>query len=163
VTLDGVCIDKLSLLKISDYILETTIAHKLVPTVTSSLPLLGRGFQWRTFAFLWIMKMLALLSHSKSNCLAALHDSQMRQLQLMTPYSRTSQSHVTRDGQSASLYWCQAPGPRDQFFFLSNDLKAVADLLTWAPLPTRSHGRKFSIVSGPRQCSLSRVQIPRDS
>jgi hypothetical protein len=35
-----------------DYILQVTITHTLVFTVTSSLSLLCSGFQWRTFPFL---------------------------------------------------------------------------------------------------------------
>jgi hypothetical protein len=34
-----------------DYTLQFTITHTLVSTVTSSLPLLGSGFQQRTFSF----------------------------------------------------------------------------------------------------------------
>jgi hypothetical protein len=39
-----------------DYTLQYTVTHTrtLVPTVTSSLPLLSSGFQLRTFPFLWI-------------------------------------------------------------------------------------------------------------
>jgi hypothetical protein len=43
-----------------DYTLQFTVTHArththtLVFTVTSSLPLLGSGFQRRTFAFLWV-------------------------------------------------------------------------------------------------------------
>jgi hypothetical protein len=35
-----------------DYTMQLTITHTLVPTVTSSLPLLGSGFQLRSFPFL---------------------------------------------------------------------------------------------------------------
>jgi hypothetical protein len=42
----------------SDYALHFTITHThthtLVSTVMSSLPLLGSGFQWRTFPFFWV-------------------------------------------------------------------------------------------------------------
>jgi hypothetical protein len=37
-----------------DYTLQCTVTHKLVSTVTSTLPLLGIGFQRRTFPFLWV-------------------------------------------------------------------------------------------------------------
>jgi hypothetical protein len=37
-----------------DYILQFTITHTLVFTVTSSLSLFGYGFQRRTFPFLWV-------------------------------------------------------------------------------------------------------------
>jgi hypothetical protein len=39
----------------SDYTLQyaVTHTHTLVFTFTSSLPLLGSGFQWRTFPFVW--------------------------------------------------------------------------------------------------------------
>jgi hypothetical protein len=39
------------------YTLQFTATHVLVSTVTSSLPLLGRGFQQWTFRFLWIPKL----------------------------------------------------------------------------------------------------------
>jgi hypothetical protein len=38
----------------SDYTLQFTVTHTLMPTVTSSLPLLSSGFQRRTFPFLWV-------------------------------------------------------------------------------------------------------------
>jgi hypothetical protein len=37
-----------------DYTLQFTVTHKLMSTVTSSLSLLGSGFQRRTFPFLWV-------------------------------------------------------------------------------------------------------------
>jgi hypothetical protein len=36
-----------------DYTLQFSTTHTLVPTVASSLLLLGSGFQRRTFSFLW--------------------------------------------------------------------------------------------------------------
>jgi hypothetical protein len=37
-----------------DYTLQYTITHTLVSTVTSSLLLMGSGFQWQTFPVLWV-------------------------------------------------------------------------------------------------------------
>jgi hypothetical protein len=39
---------------VHDYILQFTITHILVSTVTSSLSLLGSGFQWWKLPFLWV-------------------------------------------------------------------------------------------------------------
>jgi hypothetical protein len=40
-----------------DYTLQFTVTHTLVSTVMSSLPLLGGGFQWQAFPFLWISEL----------------------------------------------------------------------------------------------------------
>jgi hypothetical protein len=45
-----------------DYNLHFTITH-IMYTVTSSLPLLGSGFQRRAFLFLWIPEMSPCLSY----------------------------------------------------------------------------------------------------
>jgi hypothetical protein len=37
-----------------DYTLQFTVTYTLVSTVTSSLPLLDSGFQWRTLLFFWL-------------------------------------------------------------------------------------------------------------
>jgi predicted heme/steroid binding protein len=57
VTIDGVWIGDSSYCTLwytsRDYILQVTVTHTLVFTVTSSLPLLGSGFLRRTFPCLW--------------------------------------------------------------------------------------------------------------
>jgi hypothetical protein len=40
-----------------DYTSQFAIKHTLVFTVTPSLPLLGSGFQMRTFLFLWVSEL----------------------------------------------------------------------------------------------------------
>jgi hypothetical protein len=41
-----------------DYILQFTVTHTLVSAVTPLVPLLGSGFQRRTFPFLWVPEIL---------------------------------------------------------------------------------------------------------
>jgi hypothetical protein len=71
------------------------------------------------------------------------------------------QSYVTTDGQSTSLFWCQAPiwGPRLDFYYC----QTVMGLLMWAALSEERMGMSFTIAAGPRRHSHSRVQVPRDS
>jgi hypothetical protein len=47
----------------SDYILQFTITHTLRSAVTSSMPLLGSGFQRQTFPFLWVPENVTGLSY----------------------------------------------------------------------------------------------------
>jgi hypothetical protein len=49
-----------------DYTLKFTITHTIVFTVTSSLPLLGSGFQRQTFPFLWVLEVSPALATSFS-------------------------------------------------------------------------------------------------
>jgi hypothetical protein len=72
-----------------------------------------------------------------------------------------SQSYVTTDGQSASLFWWQIPisGPRPDFYYC----QTVAGLLMWGALSDERTGLSFTIAAGPRQRSLSRVPVPWDS
>jgi hypothetical protein len=48
---------------VRDYILLFTITNMLVSTVTSSMPLLGSGFQRLTFSFLWVLELSPCLSY----------------------------------------------------------------------------------------------------
>jgi hypothetical protein len=58
-----------------------------------------------------------------------------------------SRSHVTTDGQSSSLSWCQAPiwGFRPDFYYR----ETVAGLLMWGSLPDERTGLPFTIQAGP--------------
>jgi hypothetical protein len=72
-----------------------------------------------------------------------------------------SQSHVTTDGQSPSLTWCQTHvlGPIPDFCYS----KTVAGLLMWGVICDERMGLSFTIAAGPRQRSHSRDRVPRDS
>jgi hypothetical protein len=48
----------------SDYALQITVTHRLVFSVTSSLQLLGSGFQRRKFPFLWVPELSPALATS---------------------------------------------------------------------------------------------------
>jgi hypothetical protein len=75
--------------------------------------------------------------------------------------SCSSQSHVTTDGQSASLSWCQAPicGLRPDFYFC----QTFPGLFTWGALSDERMGLSFTIAAGPCQRSHSRDRVPPDS
>jgi hypothetical protein len=66
-----------------------------------------------------------------------------------------SQSHVTTDGQSASLSWCQAPilGLQPDLYYC----QTVAGLLMWCALSNERTGLPFKMTAGPRQRSQSWV------
>jgi hypothetical protein len=69
-----------------------------------------------------------------------------------------SESHVTTDGQPASLSWNKAP-----FCSLRPDLYyclTVADLLIWGALTDERTGLSFTITAGPRQRRHFRVRVP---
>jgi hypothetical protein len=72
-----------------------------------------------------------------------------------------SQSYVTTNGQSASLFWCQAPiwGLRLDFY----DCQTVAGVLMWSTLSDERTGLPFTIAASPRQRSHSWGRVPRDS
>jgi hypothetical protein len=72
-----------------------------------------------------------------------------------------SESYVTTDGQSASLSWNKAPiwGSRPDFYCC----QTVPGLLVWAALSDDRPGLSFTIASGPRQRSHSRIRVPCDS
>jgi hypothetical protein len=72
-----------------------------------------------------------------------------------------SQSYVTTDGQSTSLSWNKASiwGLRPDFFHC----QTRAGLLVWGALPDERTCLSFTIASGPRQRSHSRVLVPRAS
>jgi hypothetical protein len=59
------------------------------------------------------------------------------------------------------LSWCQAPiwGPRPDFYYC----QTLAGLLMWSSLSVETTGLSFTIAADPRQHSLSRVRVPRDS
>jgi hypothetical protein len=74
------------------------------------------------------------------------------------PNESHSESHVTTDGQSASLSCNKAPiwdlGP--DFYYC----QMVAGLLVWGALSDERTGLSFTIAAGPRQRSHSRVRVP---
>jgi hypothetical protein len=72
-----------------------------------------------------------------------------------------SESHVTTDGQPASLSWNKAP-----IWGLRPDLDyclTVAGLLVLGALSDERTGLSFATAAGPRQRSHSLVRVPRDS
>jgi hypothetical protein len=71
-----------------------------------------------------------------------------------------SQSHVTTEGQSASLSWCYLPiwGPRPDFDYCQR----VAGLLIWGALSDERTGLSFTVVAGPCQRCHTRIRVPRD-
>jgi hypothetical protein len=77
------------------------------------------------------------------------------------PLSIESESYVTTDSQPASLSWNKAPiwGLRPDF----NCCLTVACLLILGALSDERTGLSFTIATGPRQRSHSRVQVPWDS
>jgi hypothetical protein len=69
-----------------------------------------------------------------------------------------SESHVTTDGQPASLSWNKAP-----IWGLRPDLDyclTVAGLLVWGALSDERMGLPFAFATGPRQRSHFRVRVP---
>jgi hypothetical protein len=72
-----------------------------------------------------------------------------------------SESHVTTDGQSASLSWCQETiwGLGPDFYYC----QTVAGLLIWDALSGERTGLSFTIAAGPRQRRHSGVRVPWDS
>jgi hypothetical protein len=72
-----------------------------------------------------------------------------RWLILLTTELIQSQSHVTTDGQSASLSWNKAPiwDLRPDFYYC----QTVACLLMWGALSEERMGLSFTIAAGPCQ------------
>jgi hypothetical protein len=72
-----------------------------------------------------------------------------------------SESYVTTDGQSTSPSWNKAPiwGLRPDFYYC----QTVADCVMWGGLSDEKTGLSFTIATGPRQRSHSRVRVPEDS
>jgi hypothetical protein len=72
-----------------------------------------------------------------------------------------SQSNVTTDGQSASLFWCQVPtwDLRPDFYYCLT----LTGFLMWGALSEERTGLSFTIAAGPRQHSHSWVWVSRDS
>jgi hypothetical protein len=72
-----------------------------------------------------------------------------------------SQSHVTTDGQSASLSWNNAPiwDLQPDFYYC----QTVAGLLMWGALSDERTGLSFTVAPGPCQCRHFRVRLPWDS
>jgi hypothetical protein len=66
-----------------------------------------------------------------------------------------SESHITNDGQSASLSWNKAPiwGLGPDFYYC----QTVADLLTWGDLSDERTDLSFTIAPSSRQRSHFRV------
>jgi hypothetical protein len=100
-----------------DYTLQFTNTHTILSTVMSSLRLFGRGFQRRTFPFQWFLEQSPASATS------------FQQQQLTTTEPRFSDCNSKLklcydDGQSASLYWCQAvSGAQDQIFVTIRQLQ----------------------------------------
>jgi hypothetical protein len=79
-----------------------------------------------------------------------------------TPMNESeSESYVTTDSQSASLFWYKAPiwGLRPDLYYC----QTVAGLSIWGALSNERTGLSFTIAAGPSQRSNSRVRAPWDS
>jgi hypothetical protein len=72
-----------------------------------------------------------------------------------------SESHVTTNGQSASLSWNKVPiwGLRPDFYYC----QIVVGLLMWGTVCDERMGPLFTIAAGPCQCSHSWIRVPWDS
>jgi hypothetical protein len=72
-----------------------------------------------------------------------------------------SRSHVTTNGQLASLSWNKAPiwDLRPDFYHC----QTVAGLLMWGALSNERTGLSFTIAPGPCQHRHFRVRLPWDS
>jgi hypothetical protein len=110
---------------------------------------------------------LAMSSHAR--CLIAAFDNAdsnycfcaQRLLFSLAGAESESESYVTTDGQPASLAWNRAAiwGLRPDFYFC----QTVAGLLIWGVFSEERTGLSFTIASGPRQRSHSRVRVPWES
>jgi hypothetical protein len=71
------------------------------------------------------------------------------------------ESHITTDGQSASLSWNKAPvwGLRPHFYYC----QTVAGLLMWDALSDGRTGLSFTNCSWPSPAQYFRVRVPWDS
>jgi hypothetical protein len=82
-----------------DYILQFTVTHTLVSTVTSSLTLLVSGFQWRAFTFLRVPE----LSRPQ---LAASNSNSSQGLNRSSPLTHSLQKLITsRQGPHRKHHW----------------------------------------------------------
>jgi hypothetical protein len=69
-----------------------------------------------------------------------------------------SESHVTTDGQPASLSWNKTPiWGLDQIFIIVWHLRVS---LIWGALSDESTGLSFAIATGPRQRSHFLIRVP---
>jgi hypothetical protein len=70
-----------------------------------------------------------------------------------------NQNYVTSNGQPANLFWCQAPiwGVRPHYYYS----QIVVGLLIWGALSDKRTGLSFTVATGLRQRSHSRVCVPR--
>jgi hypothetical protein len=75
-----------------------------------------------------------------------------------TDLNSEPESHVTTDGQPASLSWNKAPiwGLRPDVYYC----QTLAVLLMWGALSDEKSGLSFTIAAGPHQRSHSRVRVP---
>jgi hypothetical protein len=97
--------------------LYSSLLHTLVSTVTSSLSLLGSGFQRRTFPFPMVPERSPASVTSFSQQQLATTESQQFSDWLTSQSQIKSLSYVMTDGHSVSLFWCQvASGAQDQIF-----------------------------------------------
>jgi hypothetical protein len=103
-----------------DYTLQFTLTYTLVSTVTTSLPLLGSGFQ----------RLLA----------ATIHKDRIPIVLKLTQ----SESYTTTDGQSSSLSWTKAPiwDLRPHFYYCHT----VAGLLIWVLSLTRERVYRLQLL-----------------
>jgi hypothetical protein len=126
----------------------------------SSLPLLGSGFQRRTFSLPLGSRAVLRPLLSASATLGCLPADSLDSSDWLLSQSQ-SQRYVTTDCQLASLSWYQAPiwGLRPDFSYC----QTVAGLFMWDALSDERTGLSFTIAAGPRQLGHFWVRVPPDS
>jgi hypothetical protein len=122
-----------------------------------------RRFLWYNDRIYWTFVQVVTRAHkSLSDTLSSSSDWTLHRTILTSNRTvNSSQSCVTSDGQSASLFWCQAPiwGLRPDFYYC----QTVAGLLMWGALFDERTGLPLTIAAGLRQRCQSWVRVQRDS
>jgi hypothetical protein len=75
--------------------------------------------------------------------------------------TKTNESYIMTDGESASLSWYEAPiwGLRTDLYYC----QTVAGLLMWGVVSDERTDLSFTIAAGPLQLSHSWARVPWDS
>jgi hypothetical protein len=128
-----------------DYILQLIITRILVSTVTSSLPLLGSGFQLRAMTFLWVPK------RSPASAVSVWQQELTR--------TETQRFFKRNSGQvkikvTVRLTVSQSVSRADIYYCLT-----VTVLFLWDALSDEKTGLSFVYAAGACQRSLSRVRV----
>jgi hypothetical protein len=108
-----------------DYTLYFAITHTLVPTVTSSLPLLCSGFQRRTFLFLWVPELSTASATS------------FKQQQLTTTERQRSSNWLTHHITN----WIRLSQCQSKSYFTTGGLQPISS--SWRQTPWDSRYSNF--------------------